>query len=206
MKSKGTNIKNLTEIKKYTNRTFSSILANAQLSNNYCTKIPSQIWLFNEVVNINGNLSKLKSIIGLEADANYNKEANFFLDTLIIDVKQNYSWKKKKKQASQTNIVKCAQFPNKIFNYIHVAHYQRLFFLVWYNDLIYTSSNNVFPTKKLLMLYYNRPNCNSIKPDYSQREPFINRTTPIITKIYWKWMACQILILRIWRIEIFTQF
>lgn len=44
---------------------------------------------------------------------------------------------KKKKQASQTNAAKRAKFPNKIFNYIHIAQCQRLFSLGWYNNLIY---------------------------------------------------------------------
>lgn len=62
---KQTKIKDLAEIKKRTNRTFSNTSANAQLSNNNSLKLLSKIGLLNQVVNVNDDLSELKSITKL---------------------------------------------------------------------------------------------------------------------------------------------
>lgn len=77
--SKQTKIKKPTKIKKFTNRTFSSTLANAQLLNNNCSKLLFKINLLNQVVNINDNLSKLESIAKSEADLNFDKKVDLFL-------------------------------------------------------------------------------------------------------------------------------
>lgn len=73
------------------------------------------------MVNANNNLSKLKSIARSEADVNFDKRTDFFLDALAIDAKQNCSKKEKIKQASPINAAKCAKLFNKIFDYIYVS-------------------------------------------------------------------------------------
>lgn len=49
------------------------------------------------MVNANDDLSKSELITELKANIDFNKEADFFFDALVIDIKQNYSKKKKKK-------------------------------------------------------------------------------------------------------------
>lgn len=98
--SKWTKIKDPTKIEKCTNRTFSNTSINAQLSNNNHSKLSFKISFLNQVVNANDNLSKLESIARSETDLDFNKEADLFLGTLTIDIKQKRSQKKKKKQAS----------------------------------------------------------------------------------------------------------
>lgn len=127
--SKWTKIKDPVKIEKCTNRTFSSTSTNAQLSNNNHPKLLFKISFLNQVVNANDNLSESKSIAGLETDLDFNKKTGLFFGTLTIDIKQKCSQKKKKKQASLTNIAKRAKFPNKIFNYIYFARCQKLFSL-----------------------------------------------------------------------------
>lgn len=53
------------------------------------------------MLNANNDLNKSKSIAQLDADIDFNKEADFFFGTLATDVEQYYS--KKKKKASLLN-------------------------------------------------------------------------------------------------------
>lgn len=135
------------------------------------------------MVNANDDLSKLESIVGLEADVDFDKGANFFLGILAINIKQDCSQKKKEKQANQTNVAKYTKLPNEIFDYIHIAWCQRLFFLAWYNDLTYAQSEDISSTKELSMLYCNGLSCNFTKPNYIHKVLFINTTTPTITEM-----------------------
>lgn len=129
------------------------------------------------------DLSESESIVVSEANIEFDEETNFFLGALAKNVGQNHSHKKKEKQASRTNVAKYAKYPNKIFDYIHVTCCQRLFSLAWYNDLTYVQSKDVSYTKELSVPYCNGPSCNSTEPDYIQREPFINTTTPTTTEV-----------------------
>ncbi len=123
---KWTKIKDPTEIEKHTNGTLSSISANIQLSNNNCSKLLSKTRLLNQVVNTDNDLSKSKSIVRSKADINFDKGADFFLNALTINAKQDCFRKKKEKQASQIDAAKHTKLPNKIFDYIYIAWYQRL--------------------------------------------------------------------------------
>ena len=119
----------------------------------------------------------------MEADVDFDKRADFFLGVLATNVEQDCSKKKKEKQASHTNAAKCAKLSNEIFDYIHIACCQRLFSLAWYNDLTYAQSEDISPPKELPVLCCHGPSCNSIEPDYIQRESFINITTPTTTEV-----------------------
>lgn len=85
---KQTKIKDSNKIEKRINGTFSSIFANAQLSNSNCPKLPSKISPLNQVVNANkSKLRNLKLIAGSQADLDIDKGADLF--DLATDVDQD---------------------------------------------------------------------------------------------------------------------
>lgn len=71
-------------------------------------------------------MSDVESIAGSKTDLNFDKGVELF--DLTTDADYDCSQQKKKK-TFQIDVVKHAKLPNEIFDYIHVARYQRLFSL-----------------------------------------------------------------------------
>lgn len=61
-------------------------------------------------------------------------------------------------------------------------------------------------TKELPVPCCNGPSCNSVEPDFIQREPFMDTTNPPITEADREWIVCQTLELKRWRTETSTRF
>lgn len=89
------------------------------------------------MVNTNDDLSESKSIAKSKDDLDFIKKTDFSPTVFIIDTKQEYFQKKKEKQASQMNISKYVKLSNKIFDYIYVTRYWRLFSLSSYHNLTF---------------------------------------------------------------------
>lgn len=115
------------EIKKYINKTSFSTSANAHLSNSNCPKLPSNISLLSQDVNANeSDLSSGKSIASSETDLDFDQGADVI--DLAIDVAGDCLSLKNKNKSSQIDATKRAKYSNKIFDYIHITQYQKLFF------------------------------------------------------------------------------
>ena len=73
-------------------------------------------------------------------------------------------------------MTKRPNIPNKIFDYIYITWYKRLFLLTWYDDLTYAdevTSNGTIIKKFLLETCCINLSCNNLEPEYLQRDPFI---------------------------------
>lgn len=73
--------------------------------------------------------------------------------------------------------------------------------MAWYDDLTYAQSEDGSSPKALPTSCCNGPSCNSVEPDYIQREPFIDTTTAKVTEVDREWVACRTLALKQWRTE-----
>lgn len=87
---------------------------------------------------------------------------------------------KEVKQNNKSNVDKCAKLPNKIFDYIHIAKYRRLFSLAWYGNVMYAFKEKI--AKSLSGLCCNRPGCKSTMPEIFNWEPFANTTLVKVTE------------------------
>lgn len=82
-------IKDPEEIEKQVNSTSSFIIANAQFSNSNWLKTLSITSPLSQVLNAKDKLSDAESMVGLEADFEYNKKADLFSGILASDVDQD---------------------------------------------------------------------------------------------------------------------
>lgn len=166
--SRWTRIKDLKKIEKRVNGTPFSISANAQLFDSNWSKALSKTSLLRQVFNTKDKLSDVESMARLEANFEYKKKADLFCGILASDANQDQKEQKKELQTFQTNATKQSKLPNKIFDYIYVARYQKLFPLAWYDDMTYAQSENSSSIKVLPVTCCNGPNCNFIEPYYTQ--------------------------------------
>ncbi len=86
----------------------------------------------------------------------------------ITEAEEESLTKKTKKKTSTTYVKKKSKQPDKIFNYIHTAYCQTLFFSDSYNDTTY-SSNRKNSNKSLPDPCYNGSSCTFLNPEYLNR-------------------------------------
>lgn len=89
-----------------------------------------------DVSNVNSDAgSKVDSKIGLRAcsesdfDLNNVDKANLVSEVLATEVDKSQIKKKKEHKSNKSNVVKLANLFDEMFEYIYVAHYQKLYFL-----------------------------------------------------------------------------
>ena len=116
-------------------------------------------------------------------------------DLLSTEAEMHTRSQKSTKQTSQSDAQKRANLPPEIFDYMHIAKYQRLFSLSWYNDQTYTPATDK-AVKLLPILCCNRSSCQSEEPAFLKRRPFIHTPSIKYTKTMREWIACKIVTLK----------
>lgn len=109
-------------------------------------------------------MSDLELIADLKVDEFYDSTTTQLFDILITKAEQEFQARRSKKRTYKSDIKKTVKLFNKIFYYIHVVKYCRLFILAWYDDEIYAPSNNGL-IKALPILCFNGSSCKSKDPE-----------------------------------------
>lgn len=194
---KWSKIKDQKKVKKQKSKNFKDITtANAQLSDK---KRP--ISRINQVLNTDDNVTDANSDAGSKAssktgsgaclkvdfDLNNADKVDLLSGVLATEANKSQISKKKNHRSNKSDATKQANLSNKMFEYIHVAQCQRLYFLAWYDDMIYAqSSNNSRATKALPQLCCNGLGYQSKKPEFIKWDTFIDTSTFKYTENNWE--------------------
>lgn len=89
-----------------------------------------------------------------------------------------------------TDVEKRAKQSNKSFNYIYITKYWELFFLDWYNNIIYAPNKDDF-IKPLPNLYFNSSNYKFLDPEYLNQVSFNDTIMIKYKKSEKEWIAIQ---------------
>lgn len=118
-----------------------------------------------------------------------NPTTEQLFELLSTNTKITSQSKQSKKQASKSDIQKCAAFLYEIFNFIHIAKYCQLFLLAWYDDQTYAPANNTASTTPSLPAFCcNGPGCQSKDPEFLKKISFIKTETIKYTETQRGWL------------------